>query len=268
MARLSIATGLSPAGRRALDSRELHIWCFQIGDNGKTLQLAHRLLSHDERERALRFRVDAAMRSYVVSRAMTRTILGDFCDKAPEDIQFDYTAEGKPFVSGGVHFNVSHSGDLVACAVTACAPIGVDIEIHKPISDWELVARNFFCENEFRNLNHAVPRCQRVAAFHDCWVRKEAVVKALGGGLSIPLDSFEVSVLPDAPYGLLAVNDLPDEAREWTLETFRPGSGYSGAVALRSRSVRLCVYETRPASELLSGGVFGAHWVGQICPTS
>ena len=82
------------------------------------------------------------------------------------------------------------------------------------------------------------PETARVAAFYDCWSRKEAFIKALGGGLSIPLDSFRVSLAPRRA-ALLEVCGAPAEARAWAIHNFHPLAGFSGALAIRARSARV-----------------------------
>jgi 4'-phosphopantetheinyl transferase len=78
-----------------------------------------------------------------------------------------------------------------------------------------LVAAHHFAEDEQTQLR-ALPAQQQVTGFYLCWTRKEAILKAVGTGLTLPLDSFSVSLRPDAPAKLLAAQD----ARLHRLELF------------------------------------------------
>lgn len=99
-----------------------------------------------------------------------------------------YTKYNKPYLSeSDIKFNISHSGDVVICALTLLGDIGIDIEKIAPIkitdfkshmttNEWQLMCDSNNVEDSFFNF----------------WTQKEAVIKAHGKGLSIPLKSFEI----------------------------------------------------------------------------
>lgn len=82
------------------------------------------------------------------------------------------------------YFNLSHSGDYVACSVGSVEN-GIDIE-HDSVENID-IAKRFFCENEY---NHVMN--QGGDMFARIWTLKESYIKMKGKGLSIPLNSFEV----------------------------------------------------------------------------
>ena len=232
---------------------DVRVWCARLSEDDQTVERAYLKLSAAERQRAAQFWVPSARAAFVVSRGVLRALLAGLCGMPPEDVEFGYGPNGKPFLIGGaraLHFNVSHSGDVAAYGVSVDGELGVDVEMHRPMPDMEPIARRFFSATEYEDLLR-VPETERSAAFFDCWVRKEAYIKALGGGLSIPLDSFWVSLAPGQPAALLGVTDRSEEPREWLLEAFRPAPDYSGAVALRACGCSLRVHEIRPAIEML-----------------
>lgn len=102
--------------------------------------------------------------------------------------EISYSKFNKPFfVDDSVHFNISHSGAIVVCAITDKSALGIDIEkiTTNAIEDFE----SQFSENEWEKIikaNH--PK----EVFFDYWTQKEAVIKSHGHGLSIPLKSFEI----------------------------------------------------------------------------
>ncbi|QNU67644.1 4'-phosphopantetheinyl transferase superfamily protein [Ruminiclostridium herbifermentans] len=108
------------------------------------------------------------------------------------DITFDKNEYGKPFLSSqnNFHFNISHSGKWVACAVSDY-PVGIDVEVIKNIGFD--IAKRFFSKNEYDELQKQ-PDDQKRAYFYKLWTLKESYIKAVGKGLSIPLDSFTISV--------------------------------------------------------------------------
>lgn len=98
-----------------------------------------------------------------------------------------YHKNQKPYFEEGPHFNISHSGKYVCCAVSEKAPLGIDIEEIKKISvgDFEKV----FTKLEWQSI-----QCHEnsTSRFYELWTRKEAIIKADGRGLEIPLTEINV----------------------------------------------------------------------------
>jgi 4'-phosphopantetheinyl transferase len=93
---------------------------------------------------------------------------------------------------------------------------------------------------------------QRVGAFFDCWTQKEAYIKAKGGGLSIPLNQFDVALGPGVPAALLATRDDPDEVKRWSLYSVAAGDDYRAAVAVQGAAHCLLHWDfDRPRSPSL-----------------
>jgi 4'-phosphopantetheinyl transferase len=90
------------------------------------------LLSADERERAARFRFDADRDAYASARSALRRELGARLRVDPRALVFGYEPNGKPYVDGAPHFNVSHTREAFAIAICADAPVGVDVELARP----------------------------------------------------------------------------------------------------------------------------------------
>ncbi len=97
-------------------------------------------------------------------------------------------ANKKPYLKGlDLHFNISHSKDLVACAI-AEYPLGIDIEFINPEVSY-LDFKLQMTDNEFREIYNSG---DKIKSFFTYWTRKEAVIKAHGAGMMLPLDSFEI----------------------------------------------------------------------------
>jgi 4'-phosphopantetheinyl transferase len=191
------------------------------------------VLDDEERARAARFVFDRHRSRFIAAHACLRLLLGQYIGQAPGGLRFAVGARGKPrLLDGGtdVRFNLSHSGDLALIAVSVGIEVGVDIEQGRPDALLDL-ARRFFAPGEVAALE-ALPMAEQAGAFVRGWTRKEAFIKALGDGLSFPLDQFEVSLAPDAAGQLLlgCGSDLDATAR-WRLVSLAAPPGYAAALA-------------------------------------
>ena len=146
-----------------------------------------------ELARADRFSFDRDRDRFINRRALVRAVLARYLESPPADIQIRVASHGRPELAGGgdLSFNVSHSDGLALVAVAYGHSVGVDIERLRPVPDGLELARGLFHQRELEALE-SVPESQRSAAFLAIWTRKEAIVKADGRGLSIPLDRFDV----------------------------------------------------------------------------
>ncbi len=146
------------------------------------------------------------------------------------------TDQGKPRIENDDQhgFNLSHCGDQALFAVGLKCDVGVDLEQIRPMSDRDDIARRFFCREEHEELL-ALPLRNRDAAFFACWTRKEAYLKGIGAGLSVPLDSFRVPMLDDLP-----VQVATGEVAGWWLHDVAPRPDYAAALAVNLADATLC----------------------------
>lgn len=180
----------------SLNDNVVDVWIVDLQVPDQTLQRAYDVLSADELERAQRFRFSVDSRRFVIARATLRKILGRYLQTPPELLRFEYTENGKPRLAKppmDVRFNASRSGERALIACTRGGEVGIDIEwLHRDLEIDEL-ARRFFTVAENEKLQ-TFPADHRHQAFLRCWTCKEAFVKAVGKGLSLGLDTFDVSV--------------------------------------------------------------------------
>ncbi len=198
------------------------------------------LLSTAELDRATTFRVPADRERFVVVRAALRLLLADAGLGPPEWHTIVAGRYGKPELAhpSSVRFSIAHSGDVGLVALADGREVGVDVEEVRPRPDLMDVARRFFAPVEAAALDGLASDAQ-LAAFHCCWVRKEACVKATGQGLRTPLDQFEVGVAPHATPTIgvaLPGEGSPKVACE--LADVEVGAGYAGAVAVAAAPTR------------------------------
>lgn len=221
-----------------LGPRDVHVWRIELDRCRANLESLTASLSAEERSYASRFLHEGDRSRYIATRGALRHILGGYVSAAPETIAFSYGARGKPELSEArtsrLGFNVSHSRDIALCAVARTRRVGIDVEYLRPITDALDIAQRFFSSGEVAALR-AMPHERRRSAFFACWTRKEAYVKALGEGLAVPLDSFEVSLAGPELGGLRSIGGSVEAAGGWTVRDVAPGPGYAGAVAVEGR---------------------------------
>lgn len=149
------------------------------------------LVSAERRQQAARFVHQADAYRSVLGEALARMTLGKWTGSRPGDLVFIRNTYGKPSLTShpDLPFNVSHSGDWVAVISGGHAPLGVDVEKISPID--MTIAERFFSPLESRNLA-AEPAEEQLETFYRLWTLKESYIKAIGMGLSMPLDSFSM----------------------------------------------------------------------------
>jgi 4'-phosphopantetheinyl transferase len=233
----------SPPSSHVSPAEEVHVWRASLNRSEDGLQRLQSTLTPDEHERAGRFHFQRDRQHFVAARGMLREILGRYLNAESASLRFGYTAYGKPYLTdecGGrwLRFNVSHSGELALYAVSRERELGVDIERVRTDIEHREIATQFFSEREVAALC-ALPEQAQHTAFFLCWTRKEAYIKGIGEGLSLPLNSFDVSLAPDEPATLLAVRGDMQEAARWTLRALQPGEGYEAALVAEGRDWQL-----------------------------
>ncbi|MGE8513639.1 MAG: 4'-phosphopantetheinyl transferase family protein [Chryseobacterium culicis] len=104
------------------------------------------------------------------------------------DIETDVLTNKKPYLKGNdLHFNISHSKDLVTCAIAEYA-LGIDVECN----DQKISYQDFIFQMTDKELQEIQDSEDKMKHFFMYWTRKEAVIKAHGAGMMLPLDSFEI----------------------------------------------------------------------------
>ncbi|MBN2003873.1 MAG: 4'-phosphopantetheinyl transferase superfamily protein [Anaerolineae bacterium] len=218
-----------------LTTDTVHVWHVNLHALQNCAERLAAMLSSAERARAARFRFPEHRKRFIAAHSTLRDILSRYLDLPADQLAFSTNPYGKPALATPDHawlqFNLSHSGDLALIAVTRNRPIGIDVEQIIPPDNFPRLVEQYFSANENAAFL-ALPDCKRAAAFFAGWTRKEAYVKALGTGVSLPLDHFDVTMDPDAPAGLLADRRHPHHVATWSLHTFTPAPAYLASLAV------------------------------------
>ena len=197
----------------------------------------HGLLDDEERVRAARFVKLVDRVHWTVARARLRQILAHYLACETSEVEFGLDTYRKPHIDKPVvcpriTFNLSHSGDYMQLAVAESIPIGIDIEQVKAFDNLAQVAERFFAPEESSALLE-LRDAQRIEPFFRCWTRKEAVLKAVGTGLSTPLDAFVVDFIEQQPCAMRWLRDWGGPRPPVELAEIAAPAGYAAALAVQ-----------------------------------
>lgn len=229
---------VDPQDEPELVDDEAHVWRFRLDRPELVAESLLATLDIGDRNHAETFGNAPLKRIFMLARGATRFIISLYTGVAPRMLRFGSGEHGKPYLklTNAPEFNLAHTFGWGVLAVTRAGPIGVDLEWIRPMPDLSTIARDHFSRQEHTHL-FSLPEEDRIQAFHACWTRKEAYIKALGGGVSIPLKSFDVSLEPGAPAALLSIEG--ERPQDWTMQSFEPAPDHCGAVAIARRGVRV-----------------------------
>lgn len=196
------------------------------------------LLDPLEQGRYQAYRQEIDRRRFLTGRVLAKTVVGELLGLAPDAVEFDATCDdcgkphGRPTIPDA-QFSISHSGERIGLAVTTGSPVGLDVETATRRADGSLIsyALNETEQGDLADLGEA----DRELAFFRYWTRKEALMKATGRGLRIPLQSITLSG-PGEPARLVASADAALAPATTRLADLEPGEGYRAAVAVLTGS--------------------------------
>lgn len=235
-----LSSQLQQRGNYATNTTEIDIWIWSLKGSPPELTALEDLLSADEIERAQRFVKPIDSLRFIAARGTLRKILSLYCQKDARNLSFNYNKYGKPELDlndvHSVNFNLSHSGNYAVLAVSNQCELGIDIEEIKPFR--EDIAARFFSDREcaaLANMNGE----DYFDGFYRCWTRKEAFVKAHGTGLTLPLNSFDVTVQKFLDPKIMRLNGVEKPWSEWKLMNFNMLEGYAGAIVAKTADLNV-----------------------------
>lgn len=223
---------------RPLDAGTMHLWVFTFEELRARLEAPDSLLSDDERSRAERFRFREDQRRFILARGQLRKLLQGYTGTPAAKARLAYGPQGRPSLQReagcpDVRFSVAHTDNAVAFVFALHRNVGVDLEPLVSPGDAlgrPEVYRRMMFPAEVRRIEESPPG-DRARSALTAWVRKEACLKALGSGFSIPPDRVDVS--SDAEVALVrgwpATGPSPDDPPLWVEDFAAPG--LLGAVA-------------------------------------
>jgi len=217
--RLPLSPWMPPPTHCALILGQAELWRFRLDLEDVAIVGLKRLLNGAELQRAARLRDPRKGDQFVVARSRLRQILACYLETDPQELEFKYNPHGKPFVAQAsaahLEFNLAHAGCWGALLVCGSGAVGVDLETLDRTLEADKVVAHYFSDAERSAWQH-YPRTRQTRGFFRLWTRKEALLKAAGGGFAVPLP-----------------------AGSWQLRSFALGRGYLGAMALHAGVVRI-----------------------------
>lgn len=233
---------LAPSRHPTLSRDEVHLWCICLDGAEESLS-DPAVLSQAERARAGRFHRIADGRRFMQSHVALRKILAAYLGVAPWALRFATSEAGKPALlhqdgDEEIAFNLSHTDDLAMLAIAANREVGVDIERIRAIPESMQIAAEILSDCELRDFMR-IPRARRDASLFRAWTRKEAYVKALGCGLSLPLRTVDLGLLERPRAQQCLIRDHESGRRAWLLHTMTPTRQHAAAVVAEGGGQRI-----------------------------
>jgi 4'-phosphopantetheinyl transferase len=221
----------------SLDLGEIHVWAVSLELATDQLRTRQQWLAADERQRANRFVFDKHRNRFTAGRGQVREILSHYTGVEPGQLEFSYANLGKPSLKApppgmeDLTFNFSNSSTLGLLSVARGVELGVDVERLRDVRNLIGLAERFFDEAEVGDLKSCGGQLQQQVFFR-CWTCKEAYLKAVGKGLSFPLNKVLVATNSSQPH-YLSIDGDEEESAAWSLTSLRPAPGYIGALTCR-----------------------------------
>ncbi len=198
------------SSKEALPENRLHIWRARLHITAATALQAKKFLSDDEIKKADRFSFEQDAFSFIAARGILRVLLSRYFSLPARDFTFAYEKNGKPFLKNmQIQFNLSHSGGLALYAFHCFEQIGIDVEKIRPIKEMKAIGERYFSRQERELLDSAE---YSAGTFFQIWTRREAVLKAEGGGIA---------------------SETRVNFEKWKTLSFAPDTGYAAALAVK-----------------------------------
>lgn len=230
--------------------RTVEVWYAPVtGASGESPFSTHPV-SHHDLERAQRFRNEAGRTRFLSARRALRSLLAAYLSTDPGELALSADRKGKPHVasvSAGeapIRFNVAHSGAWIILAFGTHREVGIDLEEAGHLPDLEALARRTLSPEEMEDFSGLPPELQH-PLFFQAWTRKEAFLKALGMGLSLPPSQVTTGLGPEP--AILRSSSKPGAAERnagnWTVQSIPAPPGYAAAISFQGTGARIRLME-------------------------
>lgn len=195
------------------------------------------ILSPEERDFAANIRNETLQKQHLKVRAGVRQILAAYLEQAATTVNIAKTVHGKPYLADypDIHFNISHSAEILLVAISQVGAVGVDIEQAKPQRrDFSGLVAKCFAKSE-QDYWQQLSETEKVAEFYRFWTRKEAFVKAVGRGLAMGLE--QCVIASGRPPYFISLPENYGLPTDWRLFDLPLKAGLYGALVLENRKI-------------------------------
>jgi len=162
------------------EDKKIQVYVFDLSELLLKVDHYHGLLSSDEKIKAVQLKKTNKHRQFILAHGLLHEVLGKCLNLPPEEIVFDKTEFGKPFIPGTpppIHFNLSHSHERAAIIISEEHEVGIDIERILPRDKFQLIVDRFFNLEERKELEESSEHWE---TFYGIWTQKEAIAKLHG----------------------------------------------------------------------------------------
>ena len=142
-----------------------------------------------------------------------------------------------PAEGSQIFFNVSHSGDY-ALIVISDSDVGIDIEQIRPDCPVEELAQRFYAASESAQLRR-MTGALRLTNFYRLWTIKEAVLKCLGLGLSVPTRTVQIRLDKSAAPVVTSADEKHGKIERYFVRELAAADGYAAAIAVEAARVEI-----------------------------
>jgi len=236
---ISIHVPNSGLGAMKLQPNTVHIWTLLLGKQKVASGELRSVLCASERERLAKFTREEDQIRFAETRMFLRSTIGQYTGEEPRNVRFSYGHKGKPVLVDHpwLKFNLSHTLDYAAIAVTRDCHVGVDLEsVHRKVTNLSRLAARKLATSEWERIK-SCDESSRTVQFLRAWTRKEAFIKATGEGLSRDLKTVEVSLEDSSKSLLVSLDGSRKKAEDWRVYSFNPFPAVLGAIAIKNCQV-------------------------------
>lgn len=220
-----------------LEEHDVHVWAVNRSIYDELKNYSDYFLNEDEQNRAKRFRHQKDHDLFVIGRSFTKVLLAYYTESTPDKVAILPDSFGKPTCELNVYFNISHSDNQLLLGFSN-SEIGVDIEKKDAKTDIEKIGERHFSATEFQKMM-SFSGDERTESFFDIWTKKEALIKGIGKGLSIPLQDFNVT----HPTGkVLWKFPAEKEHGNWYVQNIEAKKGFKSAFATQNEVVAITYF--------------------------
>lgn len=240
-----------PDQKDPLDTKTVDVWRGELDTERRLLRSYRQYMSCQENSVADRFVRRSDKNRYIFAHGMLRNVLGSYVGCHPKQLELHANSFGKPYIaypeSGKkIHFNLSHSLNIILLAVSNGSPVGIDVEFMRDMKDAKQIAIRNFSKTETDYLC-SLSKDDFKINFFKYWTLKESFIKATGKGLSFPLGAFSV-LLPEATHSQVPINvpESDEVGNRWIGYLLDPGNSYSAAMTADKRVQFIRLFQYRP----------------------
>ncbi len=191
------------------------VWQANILSQEAAKQNYYELLNADEKQKVDTFLRAELQQKYINTRGILRKVLGTYLNMKPQDINIKTAEYGKPFVDDSeIFFNLSHTGNKLVIAVSNVSEIGIDLEQLRGRKNLKGLVKKCLSTVEKKSWE-SLSEQQQIFMFYYLWVRKEALVKAIGRGIAMGLDQCIVDPVQQTKF--LSIPGGGDSINDWKI---------------------------------------------------